>query len=240
MGYIAVISARARKRGGLAQRRLGAARHGALCLAAQQTTGQSRSATRRNKPQANQTFRGAAFKGETHRGFTTVFKQLWPSIRAAVDSEIVNGNITHVFVTGHSQGGPVATYTAYAIDRYLKRGTDFEPSDDFTLDLVVFESPLRECLGRAWGFWGPRWRGPMPAVARPAPQCLAVACRSSARHLTLLVRCLGWGNSHEALTAPDLASPHANPCAAGNSRFARSMSRINSRNIKFENDIIGA
>ncbi|GBF91956.1 hypothetical protein Rsub_04680 [Raphidocelis subcapitata] len=117
--------------------------------------------------EATEKFPGAKFKGETHRGFTRVFQQLWPSIRAAIDTEVVNGNAIHLYVTGHSQGGPIATYTAYAIDRYLKRGAKYKRSKDFSLDLVVFESPL-----------------------------------------------------------------------PGNTKFAKSTAKINSRNIKFINDVI--
>jgi hypothetical protein len=66
-------------------------------------------------------FPGATFSGATHRGFTDAANALWPSVRAAIDAEVLarGAALTSVVVSGHSLGGGVGGLLAYQAARYL-------------------------------------------------------------------------------------------------------------------------
>ncbi|KAI8474447.1 MAG: class 3-domain-containing protein [Monoraphidium minutum] len=82
-------------------------------------------------------FKGNAFKGETHVGFTRGFDELWPAIRDALDSQVLGGSALYVTFTGHSQGAAIATLLSYAAAAYLEAN-----GNTAHVSLVTFGSPL--------------------------------------------------------------------------------------------------
>jgi hypothetical protein len=184
-------------------------------------------------------FRGAAFKGEIHRGFLRVFRVMWPAVRSALDREVVaaGGGVTRVVFTGHSQGSPVAAMSAHASLRYLKNAK----VTGATIEAVIFASPLRESPlpGRA-----ALPLLPSDAVPRRGRACAAwrrrrlqcICTRLSCIAKPPRIRDLDPACS---LPLPSSQPPIARRLPAGNSVFVKSIAKsVNLRSLVFDTDII--
>ena len=57
--------------------------------------------------------------GKVHQGFHTAFMTLWPQIKPFLDHiYITNKSTKKLYITGHSKGGPMASYAAYYAKHY--------------------------------------------------------------------------------------------------------------------------
>jgi hypothetical protein len=64
-------------------------------------------------------FKGNAFDGSTHQGYTNAFAQLWPDVQAALKAEVIEAQRKaaprHVTFGGHSMGGSLVTMLSFAV-----------------------------------------------------------------------------------------------------------------------------
>lgn len=76
------------------------------------------------------------FGAPVHYGFLGMFRQIWPTVQAALDTLVLDAN-TDVFVAGHSLGGGVGTLVALAAQQHLDARLGAGP----VVSAVVYGAP---------------------------------------------------------------------------------------------------
>lgn len=73
------------------------------------------------------------FGSNTHYGFTSVFQKIWSTVSSEISTHVGNGDVKHIYVTGHSLGAGVATLVGYAAQQQV--------GSSVTVDTVLFAPP---------------------------------------------------------------------------------------------------
>lgn len=85
------------------------------------------------------TVQGKGLPGKVHKGFYNAFESIWPKqIKPALDKIFITQKSTKpLFITGHSKGGPMATYAAYRVFEIHKSLRNDYPVPN----IITFASP---------------------------------------------------------------------------------------------------